>query len=96
MKARFISAFCMLTVLFAALAPLAEADRRGVAERRHDPDREAALVHEVQRVCGILAVEDHLVAREAPPARDRDEQAHGLFGDPGHEPPPHARTMSRG
>src|SRR5439155_24784854 len=42
----------------------ADADHRGVPERRHDPDREPALDDQMERVAGIVAMEDDLVADE--------------------------------
>jgi hypothetical protein len=54
------------------VARSADTDHRGVAERRHDPDREPALDDQVQRVARIVAMKDDLVADELPAARHRE------------------------
>jgi hypothetical protein len=61
-----------------ALTRAAHRDRRSVPERRHHADCEAAALDQVHAVPRIVAVEDHLVARETPPARDLQQLAHLL------------------
>ena len=71
----------------------ADADHRGVAERRHDPDREPALDDQVQRVARIVAMEDDLVTGELAAARHREQPADLFVRDAGEQPPLHAAIL---
>jgi hypothetical protein len=44
----------------------------------------------MERVTGVLAVEDDLTAREPSPARDRDQQSHLLVRNVAQKAPLHA------
>ena len=61
-----------------ALAGTEDVDEHAVAERRQDARAEAAADDEVERVGGIVTVEDDLAARERPAAGDREQPANVL------------------
>jgi hypothetical protein len=79
-----------------ALTRPAHGENGGVAEGRHDPDRESAAGDEVERVRRIVVVKDDLVAGEPAPARDRDQPPDVGFREPRQQPPLHRSIVRRG
>jgi hypothetical protein len=73
----------------------ADSNRDRVPERSHDPDRKSPLVHQMQRVSRVLAVEDDLIAGKAAAACDRKQTPQLLLGNAVHQSPTHARNYGR-
>ena len=65
-------------------------EEHAVAVRSLEPGCKTAARDEVQRVGGIVPVEDHLAPRERPPARDREELAYVLVRKTLEQRPLHA------
>ena len=79
-----------------ALSRPEDVDEHAVAERRQHARAEAAAHDEVQRVGGIVAMEDDLAPRERPPSRDREQLPHVLGGQIGEQRPLHAASLCNG
>src|SRR5438067_1817759 len=76
-----------------ALAGPAHRDRRRVAQRRHHLNRKTSPDDQMERVPRVVAVEDNLVAREPPPARDLHQLPHLLSRNVLEQPPLHGATL---
>ena len=77
-----------------ALPGTEDLDENAVAERCQNARAEAATNDEVQRIGGIVAMEDDLTAAERPPSRDREQLAHVLERQIGEKRPLHRPRVS--
>ena len=76
-----------------ALTGSEDVDEDAVAERRQHARAEAAADDEVERVGGIVAMEDDLAAGERPAARDGEQPANVLWRQIGEQRPLHADSL---
>ena len=70
-------------------------EEHGLAGRDHDADGEVARHDEMQRVRGVVVVEDDLAVAEGSPLRNREQAADVLRRDARQETPFHARSVAR-
>ena len=78
------------------LARTEHVEEHAVAVRALEPGGEAPARDEMQRVGGVVTVEDHLALRERPPAGDREQLAYVLFRKPLEQWPLHGRSLCDG